>query len=89
MYDCFLLGNVNIFEGTEAGGICSDIGGIILRTSAECREAAIAFEHKFKRSENEENYPKGCYTTQGNVYWNMHEVGNRRDHISSICKKGM
>merc|ERR1712218_186418 len=54
---------------------------------SECELAAQKLGMTYKSSENEYDYPKGCYVISGtNVYCNKHNVGSKRVSSSPICK---
>ena len=62
---------------SEAKSVCSDQGATTILTAAECRSAISKIPEAtlFNKEESDATWPKGCYVTNGHVYWNNHETG--------------
>ena len=71
---------------------CSQLNGEVISNCSECKLAAGKLGYTFSRTENESNYPHGCYKYMGNnppVYCNQHPVGGQDGYASPICKVGI
>ena len=58
---------------------------------SQCKLAAANLEQKFKSTEHDPLFPKGCYSYvnrahASEVYWNEHSKGSRHSKASPICK---
>ena len=54
-----------------------------------CKEAAEVLGHRFKFSEEEAGWPKGCYAVavgSRNVYFNQHIDGSKNYLARQICE---
>ena len=65
---------------------------------SDCKLAAALLEKKFKSTENDPSFPKGCYSylnfkyisssstvQDSEVYWNEHSEGSKHRRASPIC----
>ena len=70
------------------GELCSDLGKTPLGDVEECRSVGT-WGHGFKKDENEQGWPKGCYlANNGLVYFNNHHTGSANGGARQICAKG-
>ena len=51
-----------------------------------CKQAAEAFGHQFRGTEDLAIWPKGCYEASSDVYFNQHINGSARSNAAQICK---
>lgn len=67
------------------------IKGESITNLSQCKLAAANLEQKFKSTEYDPFFPKGCYSYvnrahASEVYWNEHSEGSRHSKASPICK---
>ena len=90
----FLIGNKkgdNIFQEGKEGSDCSESNGENIANLSDCKLAAAKLEKKFKSTEYDPSFPKGCYAyvnrvQASEVYWNEHSEGSRHRKASPLCK---
>ena len=78
------------------GKSCSETGDIAIEDSTTCKEAAEELGYTFKETEDDADWPKGCYYYRssgwGTVRFNRHTHGGWIYNARNICKgsvKGM
>ena len=80
------------------GKSCSETGDIAIEDSTTCKEAAEELGYKFLATEDNANWPKGCYVyynrnlVRDAVWFNRHTHGGWIYSARNICKgsvKGM
>ena len=71
------------------GGMCSKNSNHDIDTSEECEAAASKLNLHYMETEDEDDYPKGCYSmgekSGSNVYFNRHRTGTARSNTYPIC----
>ena len=77
-------------EVTKAGRDCSDVGGIVLASLAQCQLAAKSLGKVYSDTVSWNDVPQGCILSvlqwnYDNVYWNTH-TGGTYDGYKAICK---
>ena len=73
---------------TAYNKLCSDNGGIAVDDIETCQEAAKELNGNFKGTEDLANWPKGCYFTGMQAYFNHHSTGSTSESAREICKRG-
>ena len=87
-----LLLGVTYFAATK-GKLCSETGDIAIEDSTTCREATEELGYNFKETEDDANWPKGCYYYRnmggryGWVWFNRHKHGKQLPTTRNICKR--
>ena len=70
--------------------MCSKNSNRDIGTSEECEAAASKLNLFYQNSEDEDDYPKGCYSmgeeSRSIVYFNRHRTGSARSNTYPICK---
>ena len=79
---------------TVKNGLCSDSADdTVVDDEADCKKAVKEIKRdvpfaNFKKTEDDENWPNGCYLyiKTGGVYFNTHSDGSRHNDARQICK---
>ena len=51
-----------------------------------CKDATKILNFNFEKSENEADWPSGCYVDVTTVYFNYNLIGRLRNSVRHICK---
>ena len=78
------------WEVTEEETDCSDVGGILLDSSAQCQLAAETLGKVYSESVSWYDVPNGCILSvlewnYNKVYWNT-DTGGTQNGYKAICK---
>ena len=71
---------------SEVGKLCSENGDLAVDDLATCKTAAIELSYLFSVTEEEADWPKGCYMSGHNVFFNEHGYGSANNNAKQICK---
>ena len=79
---------MKIFEATDLGRVCDDLGKETLKNKDECQKAAKELGNSFYGSWHTSSHPKGCFLYYNVLYWNTYHVGRKNAYSQAICKIG-
>ena len=72
------------YLSTEEGILCSEIGRTTVDDFELCRDAANQLSYQFKGTDSSDNFPKGCYETGSEAYFNEKD-GSKNPAATQIC----
>ena len=82
--------SVEKYLASGKGELCSDNGHMGVDDMQTCIAATASLNKNFKKEENVEKWPTGCYLIDdlNAVYFNQHPAGSRHERARQICKPG-
>merc|ERR1711957_213303 len=70
--------------GTKNTNVCP-AGSVTMATEADCRSAATAMGNNNFYVYSWHNFPKGCFQSEGAMYWNTNTRGGSHPSARPIC----